>query len=986
MSDPGRYEKLSADQFRSVHLAGEQFEASLQQNEPVSMEPHLESAAPSIRDALFAELLTIELEWQFARGQSPNIAALLSRFPNRHDTIERLFEQIEQESHQCSASPVSVSDGQDSGLAGQADFEHFERAGETIGAYKLLEVVGTGGMGSVWRAQQRHPVNREVAVKLIKLGMDTRQVVARFDAERQALALMNHPNIANVLDAGSTDAGRPYFVMELVDGEPITEFCDAHQLTLEARLELFAVVCDAVQHAHQKGVIHRDLKPTNVLVAGSKDKPIPKVIDFGLAKATGQKLTEETIFTAVGQMIGTPNCMSPEQAMLSNHDIDTRADVYALGVMLYELLAGVTPFDFHTAPDSGYDTILRSIREEEPTRMSARLIALGDTAYGIAEDRATSLNHLQHQLRNDLDVIVRKALEKDRNRRYQSPAEMADDIQRYLHSEAIEARPASLMYRLKKSAARNRLAVVFVSLLAASMVIGTAASVRQLIRATSAETEVEKQLVVQKEMTLAAEERTKLERWERYRSTMDAVSTAMSRSEDVYLARRNLDAAPEEHRGWEWSYFDSHLKDASLALFDFDTNVLSYCPVFSVHPDRWQLAMHQPDGRAAMWDPDQRFKGPRATEYPNGASAVAYSADGERVAVADDDFVVHVWDAQTGKRLSRLVGHEQTVLKLAFHPDGSRIATGGFDHEVRVWDIETGKATSVREISSRCVAIAYSRDGSRLMICSATGATSVIPDEDEILVEFKGAESDVAVATVSDDGRLLAAGTSNPENCVFVWDFHSGKLLATMRGHSNQITGLAFDASGNRLGSISLDQTSRLWDVKTGTPLHVFRGHTAQIYGLSFSPDGTRIVTGARDQTARIWDTQTGKQLNAFRGHQAEVPQVAFSQDGSKVVSASFDGTIRIWDARADEATRLSGHDRYVYDVAAHPIDDQVASVGWDGKVLQWDLATGGQLGRGSHPADVVTSVAFDAMGERMVTLSRRSNTNRDGRNLMIWD
>jgi serine/threonine protein kinase/Flp pilus assembly protein TadD len=334
-----------------------------------------------------------------------------------------------------------------------------EGPGTVLGPYKLLEQIGEGGMGLVFMAEQTRPVRRKVALKILKPGMDTRQVVARFEAERQALALMDHPNIAKIHDAGTTATGRPYFVMELVRGVPITEFCDQRRLTPRQRLELFVLVCQAVQHAHQKGIIHRDLKPSNVLVTLHDVVAVPKVIDFGIAKATGQRLTEHTLFTHFAQMVGTPLYMSPEQAGLSGLDVDTRSDVYALGVLLYELLTGTTPFEKERLRHSAYDEILRIIREEEAPKPSTRVSTLGRAAPTVAEQRQVDPKRLGRLLRGELDWIVLKALEKDRARRYATAQELADDLLRYLDDEPILARPPTPAYRARKWARRHRAVV-----------------------------------------------------------------------------------------------------------------------------------------------------------------------------------------------------------------------------------------------------------------------------------------------------------------------------------------------------------------------------------------------------------------------------------------------------------------------------------------------------------------------------------------------
>src|SRR5262245_14401323 len=461
-----------------------------------------------------------------------------------------------------------------------------ERPGTVIGPYKLLEQIGEGGFGVVFMAEQQQPLRRKVALKVIKPGMDTRDVIARFEAERQALALMDHPNIAHVFDGGETVSGRPYFVMELVRGIPITRFCDESHLPVRERLELFVSVCQAVQHAHQKGIIHRDLKPSNILVTLHDDKPVVKVIDFGIAKATGQQLTEKTLFTGFAQMVGTPLYMSPEQAQMSGLDIDTRSDIYSLGVLLYELLTGTTPFDWERLRAAGYDELRRIIREEEPARPSTRMSTLGQAAATVSANRQSEAHKLSQLFRGELDWIAMRALEKDRNRRYETASAFAADVQRYLHDEPVLACPRSAWYRFRKFARRNRAVVMTATAVAVAVLlaVGSLVSAVGVLVASNAEIK-EKQR--QTDEALEGEKKAKdqlLQVLKREQRTLYFQRIALTERERAANNRARaeelLEACPLALRGWEWYYLKrrSHQEPLTIRGHRFWVTGVAFSP------------------------------------------------------------------------------------------------------------------------------------------------------------------------------------------------------------------------------------------------------------------------------------------------------------------------------------------------------------------------------------------------------------------------
>ena len=488
---------------------------------------------------------------------------------------ELLATQVSAESFFSDCAQAVIASKDDARLfdslagAGSADAigETRDLAGSRIGPYKLLQLIGEGGCGAVYMAEQEKPVRRKVALKVIKLGMDTRSVIARFEAERQALALMDHPNIARVLDAGATETGRPYFVMELVHGIRITEYCDKHSLSTRERLGLFIQVCQAIQHAHQKGIIHRDIKPSNILVTMLDGAPVPKVIDFGIAKAIEEKLTDKTLFTLFGHFVGTPAYMSPEQAQMSGLDVDTRSDIYSLGVLLYELLTGKTPFDQQELLASGIEEMSRTLREREPHRPSTKLDTLPDAELTMtAQRRHVEAPKLRLELQGDLDWIVMKALEKERARRYQTANGLAMDVQRSLDNEPVQARSPSRLYRFQKLVRRNRIIFAAGGVATLALLVGFGTSTWMFFRERKAHQE---QIRLSEIADAARKSETKLRREAEAQASIAQAAILLSRTNypeadalvdevDLPVTRPSLEATEVFQKLAQWNVTQGH--------------------------------------------------------------------------------------------------------------------------------------------------------------------------------------------------------------------------------------------------------------------------------------------------------------------------------------------------------------------------------------------------------------------------------------------
>jgi WD40 repeat protein/serine/threonine protein kinase len=905
-----------------------------------------------------------------------------------------------------------------------------EQPGSVIGPYKLLQQIGEGGMGVVYMAEQTAPVRRRVALKIIKPGMDSRQVIARFEAERQALALMDHHNIARVLDAGTTESGRPYFVMELVHGVPITEFCDENRLTTRERLELFVPVCQALQHAHQKGIIHRDVKPSNVLVTMYDDKPVPKVIDFGVAKATEQRLTDKTMFTQFGAFVGTFEYMSPEQAEMNALGVDTRSDVYSLGVLLYELLTGTTPLGRSRLQEASLNEIVRWIKDEEPPRPSARLSS-SDTLPSIAAARKTEPARLSALVRGEIDWIVMKCLEKDRSRRYDTASALARDIQRHLADETVEACPPSAGYRLRKFARKNKKALALAGAFALLLLAGTAISSWQAMRATYAEMEA----TTQRSAAATAEQQAKDDR--------DKALAAGQRAKDAADVARTeaafAESAGDELRG---TLYAAHM-NLIQAAWDAD-NLGRVLELLEQH----RPSPGEPDNRGFEWRYWQRQCHPELStvklDQPLRGHAVL-SRDGKLIAClqpGSPSIVVRLWDATNGKvlRTWTLDPVRGTFPNwLGFSPDSKqlmiawRFITSGLqpppdqNEAIKILDVATGKEIrAIRaELYLRSVysGPTFSPDGKRVACHTIergadgkrTGFALKVWDaatgKEELSIPLsRPPGSHVAF---SPDGKFVAAAPAataeerTPDVLVEIRDAVTGKVLSAIKNPGIPPHYLAFSPDGKHLATLSRrtnpaapwqgSEVAGLWDVTTGKQVLTFQETPIDAASATFSPDG-KLVTwcaglmGTLSPTIRVWDTATGRVRITLKGHTSGVECVAFSTDSTRLHSASVDGTLKTFalpaaDTEPDSALILSARQ---YGMVAFSPDGtrytMPATVqGANSIVRVLDATTRKELFSFREHSGPVHNVTFSPDGKRIASVAVLPAPDK-ALEVMIWD
>jgi WD40 repeat protein len=880
-----------------------------------------------------------------------------------------------------------------------------EDLGILVGRYRLVQKIGEGGCGTVYMAEQVEPVRRRVAIKVIKLGMDTHAVIARFEAEQQALALMDHPNIARVLDAGMTANGRPFFAMELVRGIAITRYCEEHQLSTEERLKLFIQVCHALQHAHQKGIIHRDIKPSNVLVSTGETAPVPKVIDFGIAKAMAGKLTEHTLLTAAEQFIGTPAYVSPEQSDVTNLDIDTRSDIYSLGVLLYELLTGKTPLDTANLLSDGLDEMRRRIRDQESVRPSTRLKSMpGEALAATAQQRKSDGARLIQRIRGDLDWVVMKCLEKERERRYETASGLASDVQRHLDSEPVVARPPGAFYRAQKMVRRHRLAFASAAVVFAVLVLAVFVSTWQAVRANR-----ERQRA---EYSLYASEMI------RAQDNVDANNFAHALK---LLGRHRPAKGQVDLRGFEWRYLWSRCQgETNLPLpavgqvwwltFSLDGRwfvASSDQGVRVFDANTWAVVAHitkhsgpacgvfTPDGKMLVTAGKEGvyfFETEHWAELPDMALAgevgpVAVTADGTRLVTMHSDepyqtgnlwLKANVWDLQSRRILQTFtnVGGPPT-----FSPDGTLLVTDS-PQGITLWPVEARSPPMRLEHSSDLLshfsgyhhlwkAIAFSPDGKSIAVAGKGGIRIWDTASGQRVQELSGQRGDTAVA-FSADGRFLAA--SSMDRVLLIWEV--GQWEKTPRklvGHLNEVWSLAFRPDGKAIVGGGWDRL-RFWDLTLTNSTPAI--NPSRYQPLWVAPDGSQVISLSDDKLER-WNTRTGRELFMpdFSNAPRPVNVLAVAPDGQRLLGGYTNGEVWLGDMVTGKLQRLvDRHTEPVVELRVAPDGKTFVSLGQT-ELFWWDFINNRVAAKSRLPEP--SGARFSPSGKILGTA---------GHSLQLWD